>query len=357
MLASAWRTVGIASFVGALLLLGGCPASSPSDDAGRSGDPRDAGSDGGAPACRGDDLAELGSCVDEARLLEDLEYVAEPRIPGSSHWRAVQDLCAERLTALGFDVELHSYGPDGETGINVVGTLPGSSKAEEAVLVAAHYDSVDSCPGADDNASGVAGVLEVARLLSRGSWERSLMVACWDEEELGLVGSSAFVDDLAGRPVQPVQVLTFEMIGFSSEEPQSQEIPFGFGLLFPDAVAAVEANERRGDFIAVVADEASRPAVAAFTDGAEGLGLPAVHLEAADGVKTSSILADLQRSDHYPFWEIDVPAIMLTDTAEFRNVRYHCTEGSDEVSVLDVHFAGRVVGATVLAAGALLSAD
>ena len=93
------------------------------------------------------------------------------------------------FASLGYTVEREAYG----TGVNVIGVLDGTSAPAEQVVISAHYDSVANCPGADDNGSGVAGVLEAARVLSTSQHKRTLVVACWDEEEKGLIGSSAFV--------------------------------------------------------------------------------------------------------------------------------------------------------------------
>src|SRR5690606_20146741 len=132
----------------------------------------------------------LSQCVEAARYQADLEAIAMPREPESAHWQAVQDLCAERLEGLGFTVERHAYA----TGVNVIGVREGTSEPQRRVLVGAHYDHIAGCAGADDNASGVAGALEAARVLAMASFPRTLVVACWDEEERGLIGSRAYAE-------------------------------------------------------------------------------------------------------------------------------------------------------------------
>ena len=137
----------------------------------------------------------LADCVDPAAYQADLEFIASLRAPGSAHWQAVQDLCADRLTELGYDVELFEYG----SGINVLGTLPGSAPDAPHIMIGAHYDHIEDCAGADDNATGVAGSLEAARVLAMGEYTNTLTIACWDEEELGLVGSEAFATTAAAQ--------------------------------------------------------------------------------------------------------------------------------------------------------------
>lgn len=300
--------------------------------------------------------------VEANRYRADLELIASPRPPGSAHWQATQDRCAGALAAAGLTVTRQSY----PGGVNVIGRLDGTSAPDEIVLVGAHYDGVPGCPGADDNASGVAGVLEVARALAGRTYRRTLLVACWDQEETGLRGSRAFADTFvetfAGRPAgtrrpgaRLVGHFNFEMIAFASSAPRSQAIAPGFAQLFPAQVAAIEANERRGDFIAVVADAASSRAAALFGAHAARLGLPFQRLDVPDVLRTSPLLGDLRRSDHASFWDRGLPGIMLTDSADFRNANYHCQGGSDTVATLDLGFAVKVVKATAAAVADLLA--
>lgn len=188
----------------ALTLLLSCTDKDAPSDSGDGG----TGGDGGTPGCASS-VAELPDCVDGARYQADLEFVAAERPPGSDHWQEVQDLCAETFADLGMDVELHVYA----TGVNVIGRMAGTTLPDEQVLITAHYDHIEGCPGADDNGSGVAGLLESARVLAEGQAERSLVFACWDEEEAGLVGSEAWVSEAAARGDQVVTVFNYEMIG------------------------------------------------------------------------------------------------------------------------------------------------
>lgn len=288
--------------------------------------------------------------VDGARYRAELEIVAAPRPPGSAHWRAVQDRCAQIFGEAGLAVERQDYG----SGVNVLGELRGTTSPDEIVLVGAHYGSLSDCPGADDNASGVAGVLEIARLLGQKSFAKTLIFACWDEEETGLHGSRAFVARLpASRRL--TAHFNFEMIAFASGVPDSQTIPSGFSRLFPAQVAALEANQRRADFVALVADSASAPAAARFVVEANAIGLPVQRLDVPDVLKGAAELGDLRRSDHAAFWDAGLPGIMITDTADFRNPSYHCRSGSDTVATLNFDFATKVVRATARAAAGMAS--
>jgi len=236
--------------------------------------------------------------------------------------------------------------------VNVVGVKPGAS-AEE-VIISAHYDHVADCEGADDNASGTAGVLEAARVLSGAAFERTLVVACWDEEEAGLLGSKAYAARALERGEQIAVSLVLEMIGFANDEEGSQEMPSGLDLVFPDQAAWLKRHKYKADFIAFVADDLAHATAAALGKHSEAIGLPSILLELSQDLKESSMTHTLKRSDHLPFWKNDVPAIMVTDTSEYRNPYYHCAAGPDSVATLDHDFATSVVRAAVGAAAETL---
>jgi hypothetical protein len=281
--------------------------------------------------------------ISVARYLEDLEFVARPRPPGSRQWQAVQDRCAAALEAAGFTVRRQAYA----TGVNVLGERRGATLPDELVVLGAHYDSTEGCPGADDNASGVAGALEAARVLGAGRAARTLVIACWDEEERGMIGSEAHARTLAASGLRPAVVYALEMIGFYSDAPGSQGVPPGFDMMFGPQIARLRENQMRGDFIALVHDQAAREAAQAIARHAAALELPVVELQIPEAARRSELFRDLRRSDHASFWDTGVPAIMVTDTADYRNPNYHCGAGPDLVADLDHDRAARVIGAVV----------
>jgi Zn-dependent M28 family amino/carboxypeptidase len=287
--------------------------------------------------------------VDRTAFEADLAMIAQPRSPNTPHWQAVQDLCADRFAALGFTVERHSY----TTGINVIGVRAGTKTPAERVVLSAHYDSVSNCAGADDNATGVAGTLEAARVLAKSSHARTLVVACWDEEERGLVGSKAYVAREKAAGAQIVLSLVFEMIGYRSSEPNSQRGDPQLEAIFPEAGAQIANNQYRGDFALVVNDESAVTAVADMQKVAKEVGLPIVNISLLAALKRS--LDPLRRSDHAPFWDADYPALFITDTADYRNPHYHCPQGqSDAIADIDVEFAMANIKVVVGAAAAAL---
>jgi hypothetical protein len=343
-----------------LLALSGCHSQTLPPDAAldATATPTDASSDAPVDAppdappatCGPSSPAAIAACAREADLMRDLTQIATPRPPASAHHDEVRDLCADRFASLGYTVERFDYG----TGVNVIGVKPGADPSAPRVVVSAHYDHLSACPGADDNASGVAGVLEAARLLSTGRYQRTLVVACWDEEERGLIGSQAYARraQAAGEAIAVAYV--FEMIGFRSTEPESQRLPTGLNLVFPRQAAQIRENDNRGDFIALIADEGARAPTAAMERAAAALSLPSISLSLTAAQTRSPLYGDLQRSDHAPFWGAGYPAIQITDTAEFRNPRYHCRNGQDTVDTLVPGFMRSVVQATVASAAETL---
>jgi Zn-dependent M28 family amino/carboxypeptidase len=264
----------------------------------------------------------------------------------SAHWQVVQDLCADRFEAAGFTVERHDYG----TGVNVIGVRMGSATPAERVLIGAHYDHIEGCPGADDNASGVAGVLEAARVLSMASYARTLVVACWDEEERGLIGSEAYAARARAASETIVDYFNFEMIGYKTDEPDTQTVPAGFELLFPAAIAELRANQNRGDFVSVIGDPASMATMDALERHADRIGLPFIAVDVPESLLSSPLAGDIRRSDHAAFWDEMYPGMLITDTSEFRYRQYHCMDGDDVASNLDAEFASDIVRITVAAA-------
>ena len=309
----------------------------------------DAGDDGGRsdagplPACGIGTPLALTQCVEVARYEADLAVVAMERVPESAHWQTVQDLCATRLESLGFVVERHRYA----TGVNVVGVRTGTTEPNRRVLIGAHYDHIPGCEGADDNATGVAGVLEAARVLTQASYPRTLVAACWDEEERGLIGSRAYAARARTNGETIDAYFNFEMIGYSDSTPDSQRLPTGFSLLFRAAAAEDTRNQHRGNFVAVIGDPASSAALTSLETYADRIGLRFIPLLIPASLLASPAINDLRRSDHAAFWDQSYPGMMITDTSEFRYDRYHCRAGPDVTANLDANFASQIIAMTV----------
>ncbi|MCA9697081.1 MAG: M20/M25/M40 family metallo-hydrolase, partial [Myxococcales bacterium] len=242
--------------------------------------------------------------------------------------------------------QLQNYG----TGINVVGVRQGTVPDGEIVIVGGHYDHIPGCSGADDNGTGVAATLELARILADIPTPRTLVITCWDEEELGLIGSDAQAQAAADQGLPITAVFSLDSIGAASSEPDSQVVPAGFDLLFPSQYQELVDNDFRADFLLWVSDDTMAPIGVALDGFADQLGLRSLGAPLDDALKVSPVLSDLRRSDHASFWDRDIPAIFFNDTGEFRYPAYHCGDGDDTTDKVDPTFAIQVAQVAVATA-------
>jgi len=213
---------------------------------------------------------------------------------------------------------------------NIEIDIPGSRRPGEIVVVGAHYDSVIGSPGANDNASGVAALLELGRLLHGRRFARTLRFVAFTNEEppffwTEMMGSRVYARRCAERNENIIGAVILETIGCYSDEPGSQSYPFPLGLVYPN----------RGDFIAFVGNTKSRAlvrrAIGRFRRTAE---FP------SEGLAAPMIVPRVGSSDHWSFWKEGWPAIMVTDTAPLRYRHYH--RGSDTPDKVDCDRAARV---------------
>lgn len=214
---------------------------------------------------------------------------------------------------------------------NIYIDLPGRTRPEEVILIGAHFDAREDTPGADDNASGVAGVLELARTLKDRPMERTVRLVFFNLEEVGLIGArehaawtKARVDSGMETVVGMVSV---EMIGYFCDEPGCQRSPI-------PAIPGVFTPPDKGDSIVVVATQVSAPFARELSAGMKTAApqMPIFMLDFVPG--RGEPMPDVRRSDHAEFWDIGVPAVMLTDTSEFRNPNYH--KPTDTIETLDL---------------------
>jgi len=209
---------------------------------------------------------------------------------------------------------------------NLVVELPGTGRPNEVVLIGAHYDSFYG--GADDNSSGVAAMVELYRLLSTRTLDRTVRFVWFDFEEFGFIGSERYVAELDSTQ-RIVTALVFDCIGYSDTTPGSQEALPGF------------PTPSEGDFIALIGNQTSKQQITeayALNSQLEVLRAAAV-VSPSDGA--FPITGPLLRSDHSVFWLDGLPAIFLTDTARLRNPHYH--QVTDTADTLDPVFFANVV--------------
>ena len=224
------------------------------------------------------------------------------------------------LEDLGYEVRTQSFESGGLTVQNLEVELQGTTAPQEIIVLGAHYDSVFGTPGANDNASGVAALLEIARLLAGKSHARTLRLVAFANEEPPFflteeMGSRVYAARSGQRGEQIKGMIALETIGYYTDQPGSQHYPFPYGLFYPDT----------GNFIGFVGNLSSRRlvrrALAAFR---ASTGFP------SEGVAAPSWVMGIGWSDHWSFWQEGYPAIMITDTALFRYQHYHAATDTPE---------------------------
>lgn len=219
--------------------------------------------------------------------------------------------------------------------------IPGVTTPNEVIIVGAHFDAVPQSPGADDNGSGTAAVLEMARVLHGRKVDRTIRLMFFNAEEFGLIGSRAYVNEIARPAVEEnrekiIGMISLDGIGYYSSEPNSQKWPPQVKLLGLDNVLPTT-----GDFIVLNGVQRDKP----FTDPlAEAMlaAEPELKMLRADALLPGHV-PDQLRSDHAPFITLGVPAIQFADTSNFRSPHYH--QPTDTIDTLDMGSITRLVKA------------
>ena len=272
------------------------------------------------------------------RLKTHVEALAkEPRVPGTpAHERAMMYI-ARQLDAFDFTCILPLQGRVRGTPWNVL-TLPEPRKERPVFVLGAHYDTVEGSPGADDNASGVAALLEVARLIGPRLKDSNvaLQIAAYDLEEKGLLGSLEHCRRLktTGRTV--LAMMSLEMLGYKDSTPGSQKVPGGILAPATGDFLAVIANQESKDLLKCVPDHPGKILKATLPKGSQ-----------------SEQLAHL--SDHGAFWQHGHRALLVTDTAFLRNPHYH--QPSDTPGSLDYDFLTESTRVVLKTVGKILGLD
>ena len=264
--------------------------------------------------------------MDNQQLLKDLKQIAIPR---HSQWDSLGLMSTrfyvkERLSEYG-DVEENFFKEGSEEGVNYILKLPGQTPNLDPMLIGAHYDGPINSPGADDNASAVAALLELVRQWTEKPPKRPMWMIAFDQEEWGLLGSKALSRELKEKGQKLKLMVSLEMLAYTSEK-QDYPLP-----------AMKKLYGEKGDFIALVANTGS------------SLMLPGLAASMGKYVPTKvlpvplngDVLPDVRLSDHSPFWDQGYNAMMVTDTSFLRNPHYY--EPTDTVDTLDLEFFSKVV--------------
>jgi len=275
-----------------------------------------------------------------SNLLTHLTALARERHPHTSP-AALRDTAgylSQQFTRAGLAVTAHQFETRGQCYDNVLGTKASAHRTSAAPLIlAAHYDTVEGSPGADDNASGLTVLLEVAHRLRQTDLLRPVQFIAFCLEEEDLLGSRAYVKHLATASRSVHGAIVLECVGYASNQKGSQKIPPGI----PVAVPSV------GNFLALIGNQASAQLTTALSQTMAPM-IPVVPLIVPGNGEQ---LPDTRRSDHTAFWEQGFPAVMVTDTANFRNPHYH--RSTDTIDTLNLPFLAAVADAVTAAVLAL----
>ncbi|MGR8934580.1 MAG: M28 family peptidase [Gammaproteobacteria bacterium] len=254
--------------------------------------------------------------IDVSKLRSHVEMLARTFYPRD--WRHTDNLdrsadyIASRFEDAGASVEFQAFDVKGKRYRNVIGRF-GTGKSSK-IVVGAHYDAVEGTPGADDNASGVAALIELAYLLGREAPERDLELVAYTLEEppffaTRLMGNGVHAKSIAAAKSGIAGVIVLEMVGYFNDAWGSQSYPIPLlNLIYPS----------RGNYIAVVGTWNQGNWVKTVKTAMQGVtDLPVYSLRAP------SIITGVDFSDHRNYWPYGINAVMVTDTAFYRNDAYH----------------------------------
>jgi hypothetical protein len=224
------------------------------------------------------------------------------------------------LASLGYTPAAQRFAVGGAEVRNIEIEIAGGARRDEIVLAGAHYDSISGSPGANDNGSGVAALLELARLMRGAAPARTIRLVWFVNEEPpyfqgDAMGSRQYARRSRARAEKIVAMFSIETVGWYADEPGSQRYPFPLGFFYPS----------RGNFLAFVSNLGSRAllheAITAFRRHAE---FP------SEGVAAPAFIPGVDWSDHASFWEQGYPALMITDTAPYRYPWYHSAQDTPD---------------------------
>lgn len=288
------------------------------------------------------DTAEIASRA--RRIVETLarEHASRSGLFPARLESAARFIEAE-MRSLGYAVESQVYKSDGADVRNLIAEHPGRDGGTPCIVLGAHYDTVPGTPGADDNASGVAGVLELARLLKDSPTKRTLKFVAFAHEEppyfyTGRMGSRQYAKTLREQKLDVLLMFSLEMIGYAGES-YHQSYPFLF-------LRRLLGYPKNGNFVGLVSNLRTMQLLRVVRE--------VMRKECSIGVESLSapgFLPPMFLSDHSSFWRYRYPAMMVTDTAFMRNPNYHLPTDTD--STINYRFLAEVVSGVYSAVLAL----
>ena len=257
----------------------------------------------------------------------------DPYLNSGGHF-LVREYIRSSLAQWG-EVETHEFEFNGKTHQNLILNLKSTPASNlPPILIGAHYDAVPGTPGADDNATGVAVLLELAAVFARTGLKYPVRLVAFDLEEYGLLGSTAYARQLKQNNQKLRLMLSLEMLGYCNDAAGSQT--------YPDLIKPFYSD--RANFIALVGNLSAIGDLFSLRRQMKQNGTPA---EVLPDPSSGKLVPITGFSDHRPFWEAKYRAIMVTDTAMLRNPHYH--KATDTIATLDLDFLTNTCQSLIIA--------
>lgn len=286
-----------------------------------------------------DEIKEIIKEISKVKIethIKNLEGIRHPVFAPEALEEA-ESYVWENLESYGYEMSFHHFNDDGKPFRNILGLHKGTQRPEKRVIVIAHFDTVSTSPGANDNASGVAAMLELGRVFRKHTFKKSILFIGVNLEEQRVDGkkgspicrgSKALAAHARANVWEIDGVVNFEEIAYAGDE-ITQSTLENLPIEIPEI----------GNFIGIIGNEKSAEMVNGYIEGIVKHKIPLPYFPlVVPG--NGEMLPDSRRSDHSPFWDHDYQAIMLTDTANFRTPHYH--KPSDTIETLNLDFATEV---------------
>ncbi len=295
-------------------------------------------------------VADLLAAVDSNRIKRNTRLVYGVRDheteAGRRHLAEVRRAVADQFKSGRLATATTPFKFQQYTGENVVGTKEGVGGPGKTYVIGAHLDAAKGSPGGDDNATGVAGLLEVMHALSAYEFKHRIVLVGFDCEEVGMMGSQFFVKTAAANQEPIAGMINFDMIGTCSDRPNTQMIPEGFDALFPEVAQMVAGDGYRGNFAVCTSSQTSEELHRAFRESA-ARHVPSLKIASLVTPEDGHLTPTLAASDHASFWRGGIPALHLGDGGETRNPRLNTP--ADNLDGINYSFTSQTVKATLAA--------
>ena len=260
------------------------------------------------------------------KIEEHLQFLVGERNPFTEpdHLEKIRLYITKQFESFNLSVNQEAVDFENSRSSNIIGKPTGNQSTP--FVHAAHYDTKPRTPGADDTASALAALVEIARCLADHTFHTPIIFSTFTLEQYGFIGSRHFIEKVVTRNETFSGMISLEMLGYKTSAPQSQTYPPYFDTeKYPDS----------GDFIAVVGNQPSAQLTQSIAEEMKQHA-PSLKVETLVVPETEENFSEVRLSDHAPFWDAGIPAVMVTDTAFFRNPHYH--QPSDTLETLNMEF-------------------